>query len=115
MMSECLFCKIIAGDIPAEKVYEDDHVIAFRDINPVAPTHVLVIPRTHIASLNDALPEHREALGAILLAAREVAKTEGLGERGYRLVVNTLKDAGQVVFHVHAHVIGGRPFEWPPG
>lgn len=114
-MSECLFCKIIAGDIPAERVYEDDRVIAFRDINPVAPTHVLVIPRTHIASLNEASSEHREALGAVLLAAREVAKKEGIGERGYRLVVNTMKDAGQEVFHVHAHLIGGRPFGWPPG
>lgn len=114
-MSDCLFCKIVAGDIPAEKVYENEHVLAFRDINPVAPTHILVIPRAHVASLNDALPQHREQLGELLLAARDVAAREGLSASGYRLVINTMKDAGQVVFHIHVHVIGGRSFGWPPG
>jgi histidine triad (HIT) family protein len=114
-MAECLFCKIIAGDIPADTVYESDHVIAFRDINPTAPTHVLVIPREHIASLNDASTEHRDLLGDLLLAAREVAASEGISENGYRLVVNTMKGAGQEVFHIHVHVIGGRRLGWPPG
>jgi len=114
-MSECLFCKIVNGDIPAEKVFENEHVIAFRDINPVAPVHVLVIPRNHVASLNDVTPDHRDDLGEVLIAARAVAEAEGLSQRGYRVVINTMKDAGQVVFHIHAHVLGGRGFGWPPG
>lgn len=114
-MPDCLFCRILAGDVPAEAVYENDHVFAFRDINPVAPTHVLLIPREHIASLNDAAAPQRALLGEMLLAAREVAAREGLSESGYRLVFNTMKDAGQVVFHIHAHLIGGRAMGWPPG
>jgi histidine triad (HIT) family protein len=114
-MTDCLFCKIVAGEIPADRVYEDEHVVGFRDINPQAPTHVLLIPKRHVATLNDAGESDREALGALLLAARAVAADEGLAESGYRLVVNTMKDAGQVVFHVHLHLLGGRGFGWPPG
>jgi histidine triad (HIT) family protein len=114
-MSDCLFCNIVAGDVPADVVYENEHVVAFRDINPVAKTHVLVIPRGHIASLNEAVPEHREVLGELMLAAREVANREGVAESGYRVVVNTMEGAGQAVFHIHLHVIGGRRLSWPPG
>lgn len=114
-MSECLFCKIVAGDIPSDKVLETDNVLAFRDINPEAPTHVLVVPKKHIASLNDADDADRALLGDLLLAARGVASSEGLSESGYRVVINTMKDAGQVVFHVHVHVLGGRGLRWPPG
>lgn len=114
-MSDCLFCKIIAGQIPAQVVYQDEHVIAFRDINPTAPTHVLVIPRQHIASVNEASKENAELLGRLFVTAKEVAKLEGLTEKGYRLVVNCGEDAGQTVFHLHLHVIGGRSLGWPPG
>ena len=111
----CLFCKIVAGEIPAAIVYQDDRTVAFRDINPQAPTHVLVIPRTHIASLSDAKPEDEAVLGRLLLTAARVAQGEGLVEGGYRTVVNTGAGAGQSVFHLHLHVIGGRPLAWPPG
>lgn len=116
-MSEqnCLFCKIAAGEIPAQVVHTDDHTVAFRDINPQAPTHVLVIPRRHIASLKDATPEDEGVLGQLLLTAARVARSEGLAEGGYRTVINTGAGAGQSVFHIHAHVIGGRALAWPPG
>lgn len=114
-MSDCVFCKIASGAIEADKVYEDDDVVAFRDINPVAPTHVLIIPRKHIASLNDTDDGDRALLGGLVLAGRDIAARLGLAESGYRLVFNTMADAGQVVFHVHAHLLGGRPFKWPPG
>ena len=112
-MSDCLFCKIVGGEIPATIVAEDDQFIAFRDIEPQAPTHVLVIPRTHIASLNEA--SDAELMGRLLLFARGVAAEDGLTERGYRVVLNTNAEAGQSVFHIHAHVLGGRPMRWPPG
>jgi histidine triad (HIT) family protein len=111
----CLFCKIAAGEIPAQVVHTDDDTVAFRDINPQAPTHVLVIPRRHIASLKDAAPADEGVLGRLLLTAARVARDEGLAEGGYRTVVNTGAGAGQSVFHVHAHVIGGRALSWPPG
>lgn len=114
-MSDCIFCSIVAGEIPAEIVYEDDNVVAFRDLNPVAPTHVLVIPRKHVASLNDTDDGDAALMGTLLLGARSVAKKEGIDASGYRVVVNTMKNAGQVVFHVHVHVLGGRGFSWPPG
>ena len=116
-MSEqnCLFCKIVAGALPAEKVYEDDATIAFRDINPQAPVHVLVIPRAHIASLADAAEADAAQLGQLMLAAARVARQEGLSEGGYRTVVNTGAGAGQSVFHIHLHVLGGRALAWPPG
>ena len=111
----CLFCKIVAGESPAQVVHRDDQTVAFRDINPQAPTHVLVIPRTHIASLSDANQEDEATLGQLLLAAARVAAQEGLTEGGYRTVVNTGTGAGQSVFHIHLHVLGGRPLSWPPG
>jgi histidine triad (HIT) family protein len=111
----CLFCKIVAGAIPAEKVYEDDGTVAFRDINPQAPVHVLVIPREHIASLDDAGEADEAKLGQLLLAAARVARQEGLSGGGYRTVVNTGAGAGQSVFHIHLHVLGGRALAWPPG
>lgn len=112
-MSDCLFCRIAAGDMPAEIVYQDDELVAFRDIGPQAPTHVLVIPKRHVASLNDATDA--EELGQLLLVARDVAKAEGHADAGYRVVLNTNAGAGQTVFHIHAHVLGGRALGWPPG
>jgi len=112
-MSDCLFCKIIAGEIPSTKVCENDRFYAFRDINPQAPSHVLAIPREHVASLNEATDAR--LMGDLLLFARDVAKQEGLAEDGYRVVINTNAGAGQTVFHIHAHVLGGRPLRWPPG
>ncbi|MFC5405122.1 histidine triad nucleotide-binding protein [Cohnella soli] len=106
-MSDCLFCKIVEGTIPARKVYEDDRVVAFHDIQPQAPVHLLVIPKKHIASMNDATPDDAELLGHTLLAAQQVAKEAGIAESGYRLVNNCGKDSGQIVFHIHWHVLGG--------
>ena len=114
-MSDCLFCKIIAGDIPADIVYQDDDVIAFRDINPQASTHVLVIPRKHIATINDLEPDDAPLVGQMYLATKIVAEQEGVAEAGYRTVFNCNRDAGQVVFHIHLHVLGGRRMSWPPG
>ena len=116
MSADCIFCKIVAGEIPAALVYEDEYAVAFRDINPQAPVHVLVIPRTHVASLSDAADaEERELLGNVMSAAARVAAQEGLREGGYRTVINTGAGAGQSVFHLHVHVIGGRDLAWPPG
>ena len=112
-MSDCLFCKIVAGEIPSKKVDESDRFFAFRDIDPQAPTHVLVIPKDHVASLNET--DNAELLGSLLLYVRDVAASEGLSVGGYRVVVNTNADGGQTVFHLHAHLLGGRPMRWPPG
>ena len=112
-MSDCLFCKIVAGEIPATKVTETDDYLAFRDISPQAPTHVLAIPKRHVPSLNEA--DDASLLGGLVLFARDVARDEGLADDGYRVVVNTNAGAGQTVFHIHAHVLGGRPMRWPPG
>jgi histidine triad (HIT) family protein len=112
---ECLFCKIVAGDIPADIVYENDSVVAFRDINPQAPTHVLVIPRQHIATINNLEPADAETAGRLYLAAKEIAAAEGFAEAGYRVVMNCNAAAGQTVFHIHLHLLGGRDFGWPPG
>lgn len=112
---DCLFCSIIEKKIPAKIIYEDEHAIAFRDINPQAPTHALVIPRTHIAAVHDAEPAHARELGQVLLAARKVAEQEGLVESGFRLVINDGEHAGQTVHHIHVHVLGGRALGWPPG
>jgi len=112
-MSDCLFCKIIAGEIPSTRVHENDRFYAFRDINPQAPSHVLAIPRKHVASLNEATDA--TLMGDLLLFARDVATQEGLADDGYRVVINTNAGAGQTVFHIHAHVLGGRPLRWPPG
>ena len=111
---DCIFCKIVAGEIPAKKVLEDEHLVAFRDLNPQAPTHVLIIPRKHLASLDDASDEDRALLGRILLAAKELAAELGIGG-AYRVVNNCGASAGQSVFHIHFHVLGGRPMGWPPG
>jgi histidine triad (HIT) family protein len=112
-MSDCLFCKIVAGEVPATKVDENEQYLAFRDISPQAPTHVLAIPKQHVPSLNHA--DDASLLGGLLLFARDVARAEGLGDDGYRVVVNTNAGAGQTVFHIHAHVLGGRALTWPPG
>ena len=113
MANDCLFCRIVRKEIPATIVAEDDHCVAFRDIAPKAPTHILVIPREHVATLDDA----REAglLGSVMLMAAEVARREGIVKSGYRTVINTNAGAGQTVFHLHAHVLGGRSLSWPPG
>jgi histidine triad (HIT) family protein len=111
----CLFCKIVAREIPSTIVLETDELLAFKDVRPVAPSHALVIPKRHITSLHDAVPADEALLGRLMLAAREVAEKLGLGTSGYRLVVNTGADGGQSVFHVHVHVLGGRPMAWPPG
>ena len=112
---DCLFCKIVAGEIPAKIVYRDEHAVAFRDINAQAPVHVLVVPPEHIASLSDAGDGDETRLGHLLRAAARVAMEQGLMESGYRTVVNTGAGAGQSVFHLHLHVLGGRPLAWPPG
>ena len=114
MAEECIFCKIVAGEIPAEKVYEDDLVLGFRDIKPAAPTHVLLIPKAHIATINDLEAGHEELIGHLVRAAQIVARQEGLGS-GYRLVLNCLTDGGQEVYHIHLHLLGGRRMKWPPG
>jgi histidine triad (HIT) family protein len=114
-MNECIFCKIINGKIPAKVVYEDDIALAFDDINPQAPVHVLLIPKEHYASLNDIPKEKKDLLGHLLLKARHVAQQKGVKENGYRIVLNTAKDSGQDVFHIHFHVLGGRRMTWPPG
>jgi histidine triad (HIT) family protein len=112
---DCIFCKIAAQEIPADVVYSDDQVLAFRDISPQAPTHILVIPREHIATVNDLSEEHTSLIGRIVLVAKELAAEDGLAESGYRLVLNTGPDGGQAVFHIHLHLFGGRPLGWPPG
>jgi histidine triad (HIT) family protein len=114
-MTDCLFCKMIVGDIKPDVVHEDEDVLAFRDINPQAPTHVLVVPKMHIASLNDLTPEQAELVGKLYLAAQHVARMDNIAERGYRTVMNCNAEAGQSVFHLHLHVLGGRPMQWPPG
>ncbi len=112
---DCIFCKIVAGSIPATKVFEDERAVAFRDINPQAPTHALVIPREHVASLGEAGEADEPLLGHLLRVAARVAREEGHAEGGYRTVINTGRDAGQTVFHIHVHVLGGRALTWPPG
>ncbi len=111
----CLFCKIVAGEIPSDLVYEDDVCVAFNDINPQAPTHILIIPREHIESLDKARNKHLETLGYMHLIAAEIAREENFAEAGYRTVINTNGDGGQTVFHLHLHLLGGRPFVFPPG
>ena len=115
MAEETIFSKIIRGEISAEIVYQDDLVTAFRDINPQAPTHVLVIPKRHIATINDIGTEDTELIGKLYLAAARVARDAGFAEEGYRAVMNCNGRAGQTVFHLHLHVLGGRDMNWPPG
>ena len=114
-MADCLFCKIIDGEIPGDIVYENDNVLAFKDINPVAPTHILIIPKTEIPTFNDIEEEHQMLLGGLLLAAKKIAADQNLSKNGYRLVINCNDDGGQTVYHLHMHIIGGRKLSWPPG
>jgi len=114
-MSDDLFLKIIDREIPASIVYETDEVLAFRDINPQAPVHVLIIPKVHIRTSNDVLDDQAELIGKLFLAARDIAAGEGISDDGYRLVMNCNRAGGQEVFHIHLHLMGGRNFSWPPG
>ena len=113
MPDNCLFCRIVRGEVPAHLVAETEHCVAFRDINPQAAVHVLVIPREHVASLNEV--DDPTLVGRLALLAAEIARTEGVADRGYRTVINTNADAGQTVFHIHLHLLGGRRLGWPPG
>ncbi len=111
----CLFCKIAQGEIPAAVVFEDAEIMAFRDVNPQAPSHMLVIPRVHIATLNDTETAHEQLLGKMVLAAKNLAVSDGFDDAGYRLVFNVNSDGGQTVHHIHLHILGGRTMAWPPG
>ena len=114
-MSDCLFCKMVTGEIKPDVVYEDDAVLAFRDLNPQAPTHVLVIPKQHVATTNDLDAGNAELVGKLYLAAKQVAADAGISDSGYRTVMNCNAGAGQSVYHLHLHLLGGRPMRWPPG
>ena len=114
-MNECLFCKMASGVIPCDKVHENEYVLAFRDIDPKAPTHILIIPKKHITTLNEINENDQDLLGELLLTAKKIAKDEGIDTSGYRTVFNCNSDGGQTVFHIHMHLLGGRPMAWPPG
>ena len=114
-MSACLFCKMVAGQVSVKPVYEDQDLVAINDINPQAPLHVLIIPRAHIASLNDLRTEHDTLVGSMIRRAAAIAKDHGYSERGFRTVFNTNREAGQTVFHIHLHLLAGRALGWPPG
>ena len=114
-MKDCLFCKIIQGDIPSEKIYEDEAVFAFKDINAVAPHHYLIIPKQHIAMINDVEEKDAKVMGNLFVAVKKIAKQQGFAEAGYRTVMNCGEAAGQTVFHVHLHLLAGRDLSWPPG
>lgn len=114
-MSDCLFCKIIAGQIPCTEVFADEDFLAFRDIDPKAPTHILIIPRQHIGGLSDFSDADQTMAGKLLVTATKIAKNEGLVENGYRFVINNGRDGGQTVGHLHLHILGGRTLSWPPG
>ncbi len=113
--SDCIFCKIAAGDIEEDIVYQSEELVGFRDLNPQAPTHVLIIPRRHISTINDITESDAEMIGQLFVAAKEIAAQEGISEPGYRVTMNCNAGAGQSVFHVHLHLLGGRQFTWPPG
>ena len=115
MSADCIFCKIIQGEIPGEIVYQDEQATAFRDINPAAPTHILIIPQEHIASINDMTPDDEALIGHLFSVARHLAEQEGIHESGYRLIINTGPDAGQAVFHIHLHLLGGNRMRHPMG
>ncbi len=115
MPEDCIFCKIVAGDIPSKKVYEDDEYLAFHDVNPQAPTHVLIIPRRHLPGIAHAEPGDADLLGRLLLKANDIAEQEGLTKDGFRYVINNGEQGGQTVPHLHLHILGGRPMTWPPG
>ena len=114
-MADCLFCKIVSGDIPGSIVYRDEHLVAFKDINPQAPLHALIVPRRHIATLNDLVGEDDDLVGEMVRRAAAIAREHGYADRGYRTVFNCNAEAGQSVFHIHLHVLGGRAMSWPPG
>lgn len=114
-MSDCLFCRMVAGQIPVTKAFEDDDLIAIQDINPQAPLHLLLIPKTHIATLNDLAPTHDALVGRLMRRAAWLADERGYADRGFRTVFNTNAEAGQSVFHIHLHLLAGRPLSWPPG
>jgi histidine triad (HIT) family protein len=112
---DCIFCKIASGEIPSTRVFEDETCVAFNDLSPQAPTHILIVPREHVDSLDTAKSEHKETLGHLLMSAAEIARDRGFAENGYRVVINTNSDGGQTVFHLHVHLLAGRPFVFPPG
>ncbi len=114
-MTDCLFCKIVSGDIPGDIIYQDDDVLAFRDLHPQAPVHVLVIPKKHISTINDLQEGDAVLVGKMYLAARQIAQQEGMAESGYRCVMNCNDDGGQTVHHIHLHILGKRQMVWPPG
>ena len=114
-MSDCLFCKIVNGDIPSKIVYEDDSVLAFEDINPQAPVHILIIPKIHIATANDIAAEHAAVVGNMFVAAKTIAEKLSISKDGYRLVMNCNQHGGQEVYHIHLHLLGGKQLTWPPG
>ena len=114
-MEDCIFCRIAAGQIPSDRVFEDDVCIAFNDLSPQAPTHILIVPREHLDSLDKASAENERLLGHLLLTAAGIARDKGFAENGYRVVINTNSDGGQTVSHVHVHLLAGRPFIFPPG
>jgi histidine triad (HIT) family protein len=114
-MGNCIFCRIVAGEIKAKVVYEDDDVIAFEDIRPQAPVHMLIIPRRHIERVNDLKEEDERLIGHLVLVAKKIAAEKKIAESGYRLVLNCNRDSGQEVFHIHLHLLGGRRMSWPPG
>jgi histidine triad (HIT) family protein len=114
-MADCLFCKVVAREIPAQVVFEDEELVAFRDINPQAPLHVLIVPRRHIATLNDLEAGDDQLVGSMMRRAAALAREHGYADRGYRMVFNCNREAGQSVFHIHLHVLGGRALTWPPG
>ncbi|MBT7192320.1 MAG: histidine triad nucleotide-binding protein [Anaerolineae bacterium] len=113
MSADCIFCKIIAKEIPGDILYEDEQVIAFRDIQPAAPIHILIVPKKHIPSINEATEEDERLLGHLHLVAKKIAQEEGIAERGYRLVINTGKEGGQIIFHIHLHLMGGKKLKTP--
>lgn len=115
MSDDCLFCKLIRGEIQSKMVFEDDRICAFHDINPIAPTHILVIPKKHITTVACVEPEDADLMGLLILKANQIAEEQGLKEKGFRYVINTGDDGGQSVFHMHLHILGGRKLNWPPG
>ncbi|MCC7130463.1 MAG: histidine triad nucleotide-binding protein [Anaerolineae bacterium UTCFX2] len=114
-MERCVFCRIITGELPSKQLYHDEHLTAFRDIHPVAPTHILIVPNRHIASLNEAAPEDERLLGSMFTLARQLARQEGIADEGYRLIVNTGGHGGQTIYHLHMHLIGGQRMRHPMG
>ena len=114
-MSDCLFCKIVSGEISCDKLYENDKLVAFRDIDPKAPVHILVIPKKHIKSINDLESSDKYLAGELILASKKIAKDQGIDSKGFRTIFNTNDDGGQTVYHIHMHMMGGRQMKWPPG